>query len=583
MIRLERIEIAGVSSLGAFSGALNLTPGLQVISARNSYGKSLVATAIVWCFGAEPMLGQGDDPACFPLAVREEIDFDDAKAKVLSSECSVQVVHSDGRRLRLSREIRGNVKVVRVEETGTSGEVRTSKLNARRETMKDEYGGLQRFLVQWIGWPRETVSTFSGKAAEVYVENLMPLFFIEQHDGWVDLQARQVTRYGQQQIGQVVFEYLLGAIDAVRARVAGQLAAARDMALREKARGISERAQMVFQRNGWNVEWSGNGSVQSILTRWSRVTLKQALLRDADVDLAKERIRLTELAARQRKVLTTDPVDVSNAGVPIGASQRVIELKERRHRLNADLTSLRVQHKEAEELKASLEHRIQAAKDVLRLKQTGIGRFDVVECPTCHRDVAPESFALTQHSEELVEAHIEALKRDREFVKKNIESLDGRLRASTSEVLQHDEDLMQAGRTLEAVNAATSTMREQLVQAAANLARTERLLDRLSQTVEELAALQAEVEDWGTEAGAALEMDHGTSDLERRVQSFSSALGRYLIGLGHSAIAPENVEEVRLGEDYMPYVGHRRLRSLGSASDRPRMVARYNRKLCLRL
>ena len=132
---------------------------------------------------------------------------------------------------------------------------------------------------------------------------------------------------------------------------------------------------------------------------------------------------------------------------------------------------------------------------------------------------------------------------------------------------------MQAGRALQAVNAATSTMREQLVQAAANLAATERLLDRLSQTVEELAALQAEVEDWGTQAGAALEMDHGTSDLGRRVQLFRSALGRYLIGLGHSAVAPENVEEVRLGENYMPYVGHRRLRSLGSASDRPRMVA----------
>ena len=53
MIRLERIEIKGVSSIGAFSGALDLIPGLQVISARNSYGKSLVATAIVCCFGGE--------------------------------------------------------------------------------------------------------------------------------------------------------------------------------------------------------------------------------------------------------------------------------------------------------------------------------------------------------------------------------------------------------------------------------------------------------------------------------------------------------------------------------------------------
>ena len=130
MIRLERIEIRGVSSLGAFGRALDLTPGLQVISAPNSYGKSLTATAIVWCFGAEPMLGPSDDPGCFPLAVREEIEFGDAKARVISSECSVQVVHSDGRRLRVTRAIRGNVRVVHVEERGDGGEVRTSKLNA---------------------------------------------------------------------------------------------------------------------------------------------------------------------------------------------------------------------------------------------------------------------------------------------------------------------------------------------------------------------------------------------------------------------------------------------------------------------
>ena len=575
MIRLERIEIRGVSSVGAFSGALDLTPGLQVISTRNSYGKSLVATAIVWCFGAEPMLGQGEDPGCFPLAVREEIELHGAKAEVLSSECSVHVVHADGRRLRLSREIRGNVKVVRVEEMGVGGDVRKSKLNAHWETMKDEHGGFQRFFVEWMGWPREAVNKFGGGEAEVYVENLVPLFFIEQHDGWVDIQARQVTRYRQQQIAQVVFEYLLGAIDAVRARVAVQLAAARDMSLRERARGISERAQRVFQRNGWNVEWSGNGSVRAIRSRWSKFTLKQALLRDADVHLAKERSTLTELAARQRKILTTDPVDVTNAAAPIGASQRLIELKERRHRLNSDLASLRVQHKEAEELKVSVEHRIQAAKDVLRLKETGIGRFDVVECPTCHRDVAPESFALTQQSVELVKAHIEALKKDREFLKKNIESLDGHLRAATIEVLQHGEEVRQAERTLEAVNAASSTTREQLVQAAANLASTERVLDRLEGTVEELAALQAEVDDWGTVAGAALEADDGTADLERRVELFRSAFGRYLVGLGHSAIGPENVGDVRLGEDYMPYVGQRQLRSLGSASDRPRMVAAY--------
>ena len=63
MIRLESIDVKGVSDAGPFSGTLPLSPGLQVISAHNSYGKSLAATTIVWCFGAEPLLGQ-DNPLC---------------------------------------------------------------------------------------------------------------------------------------------------------------------------------------------------------------------------------------------------------------------------------------------------------------------------------------------------------------------------------------------------------------------------------------------------------------------------------------------------------------------------------------
>ena len=124
----------------------------------------------------------------------------------------------------------------------------------------------------------------------------------------------------------------------------------RDAALRGKAHAISERVQALFLRHGWAIDWSGNGTVQNILTRWSAVTLKQALLRDTDVDLAKERVRLMELAERQRKILTRDPFDAANVSAPIEASQKVIDLKERRHQLNDELRNLRVQYRQANEL-----------------------------------------------------------------------------------------------------------------------------------------------------------------------------------------------------------------------------------------
>ena len=91
MVHLESIEVKGLSDVGPFRGTLPLSPGLQVVSAHNSHGKSLAATTIVWCLGAEPMLGQDNNPTCFPLAAREEIEIEGHKVKVISSECSIQL------------------------------------------------------------------------------------------------------------------------------------------------------------------------------------------------------------------------------------------------------------------------------------------------------------------------------------------------------------------------------------------------------------------------------------------------------------------------------------------------------------
>jgi len=156
---------------GPFAGTLDLLPGLQVVSARNAYGKSLASTAVVWCLGLEPIFGtQDNDPICFPEAAREELDLLDRPAtQVLSSECSIRLIHEDGRSLKLTRAIKGDCRTVRVEEQTVEGQIRRSKLVARRETMQDEHGGLQRFLFDWLKWPRHEVTTFRGAAAEIYL------------------------------------------------------------------------------------------------------------------------------------------------------------------------------------------------------------------------------------------------------------------------------------------------------------------------------------------------------------------------------------------------------------------------------
>src|SRR5712691_6275379 len=107
------------------------------------------------------------------------------------------------RRIRLTRAIQGDRRTVQVEEIQSDTIVRTSKLTARSKTMQDEHGGLQRFLFEWLKWPREEVSTFRGAPAEVYLENLAPAFYIDQSEGWTNVQALQISRYGQQEIAEI--------------------------------------------------------------------------------------------------------------------------------------------------------------------------------------------------------------------------------------------------------------------------------------------------------------------------------------------------------------------------------------------
>ena len=296
--------------------------------------------------------------------------------------------------------------------------------------MQDDHGGLQRFLFDWLHWPRLEVSTFKGVKSEVYLENLLPTFYIDQNEGWTDLQALQIGRYGQQQISEIVIEYQLGALEAVRVRVARQQARQRELALRDRARTISDQVGTVFRKHGWRVDWSSNGAIENVVARWSPRTLRETLKQEANVDLPAHCALLNKRIDQLRDSLTKQPLDLSDSSAPVATSQAVIELKEERHRLNEELHALRMQGELAEELVGSFHHRIQAASDLLRLKRTGIGRLDRMECPSCHRDIDPETFGLTDQSEESVSAHIDALKRDQQLMGKNYRSLQSSLEAT---------------------------------------------------------------------------------------------------------------------------------------------------------
>jgi hypothetical protein len=476
---------------------------------------------------------------------------DAQNVRVLSSEAQLTIHRQDGEQLELTRGITHDRNKVRITRRAVGGTSQMTLLTGPG-SMVEEATGFQRFLFEWLGWPPKKITTFDGSDAYIYLENLAPLFYIEQEEGWTEIQARQIGRYGQQQIRELSVEYLLGALDTVDQRVMRQRAATLDSTLRTTARALAERASQIFLKQGWAVDWSGNGSVKEIEARWSNQTLQEALQRHAEIDIAKQRAIARERVVALRRILTKDPVDPSNMSAASSASQLVVDLKQRRHKLNSELRTLRGQYSDSEHLLDGLVHRIRTATDVHRLKTTGVGRLAHLECPTCHRELDIDAFHLTEQTALEVQAHIEALKRDRALTRQTLDAIGTTIRATEAEIARLDSEFHSVQRTLEDVSASVGPVREQIVHAAANLAAQERLIEKLDETAAEIKELQTAIDAWLMNAKAARMQGGAGTDIEHRTSVFNRALGQYLLALGHSATENRGVDTLRLDQAASP-------------------------------
>lgn len=579
MIRLKKIEVRGRAAAGEFSGSLELGSGIQVISAPNAYGKSLAVKAVIWSLGLEPIFGNlSNDPISLPEAVREGLDLaGQENSPVTYSESTISIENDLGQHLEITRSITGgDLNTVLVREIETDGNVRESRLLARNKTMQDEHGGFQHFLFGWLKWPRIEVPTFRQGESELYLENLAPLFYIDQNEGWTNIQALQISRYGQQEISEIAVEYLLGAMAALQVRINRVKASRRTIELKESAKMIADQVVGETLRRGWRVDWSSYGSLSDIVARWSQLKLVDVLKGDASVDLASRQRDIAKRVAQLRTALTAAPLDPKNSAAPVAASQKAIDLKTRRHALNQDLSTLNAQLRETSSLLDSLEHRIHAASDLVRLKTTGVGRLDHLECPTCHRDFDPSIFRLTSQSADSVNAHIDALKSDRELMLKNRESISASIKGTVAALEQIDAELRDAENALINVTDAVGPIREQLAATAAQLTAAERESERFSDAAAEIETLQGSIDRWISDARSITAVSEIPSDIDARRAAFVEAFKKYLLALGHSTVNTHNVHLVTLDEQYIPFMSGRRLRALGSASDQSRLVAAYS-------
>lgn len=183
--------------------------GLNIIYGPNSVGKSSIIIGIIYALGSEKALGifQNKQNPFKP-------EFYDRIQGVLVKTSYVLLELSNGERsITIFRYITGsdiNIVAVyngKIENIKLGGE--HIKLVATGDGVMME-GGLQYYLFDFLNINIVEVSKYDEGTSKLYLENLLPLFFVEQRLGWSQIQARQVSRYGIRDVKKVVFEYLFG-------------------------------------------------------------------------------------------------------------------------------------------------------------------------------------------------------------------------------------------------------------------------------------------------------------------------------------------------------------------------------------
>jgi hypothetical protein len=162
------------------------------------------------------------------------------------------------------------------------------------------------------------------------------------------------------------------------------------------------------------------------------------------------------------------------------------------------------------------------------------------------------------------------------LIRSNAANISAAMAAQAGSINVVDERLKEAESTLTSVSDSIGTVREQLTRRAADLSAAEREQDRAVGIRREIAQLQVEIDGWLKRADALESTGAARTDIAQRRSRLKESLARYIRELGHSAVTLDNIDKLRLDEDYVPYLGVRRLHALGSASDQSRLIAAYS-------
>lgn len=221
-LTLIDLKIRVKTNNGMFGVDIPFAPGLNILRAENSSGKSTCVNAIAYALGLEAVLGPSRKKP-FPRAVTralrnlkpknndKTLDELIPENYVKHSYVELTVSSSNGAHARISRDIEGLSNKVVVDVDGESKDYFLGGGSTIGSAKSDN--GFHYWLERFINWKMPALTTYDGKPSRLYLECVFPLFFIEQKRGWSEIQANTPTQYGIKNLKKSALEFCLGLED----------------------------------------------------------------------------------------------------------------------------------------------------------------------------------------------------------------------------------------------------------------------------------------------------------------------------------------------------------------------------------
>ncbi|MBU3914965.1 AAA family ATPase [bacterium] len=418
LLFLSGLRINISTEAGLFGAHFDFQPGLNVIRAENTSGKSTAMNAILYALGCEVLVGKNGPEAMKPV-LRDKVKHNGQEIPVLESYIELEIRNRSNEFITIHRQIIGeqDSKLVRV----THGQRITAAETGDRHYEFYFVGisgaaqrakGFHHYLAAFLGLTLPSVTRFQGEDVPLYLQCIVPLLFIEQRKGWGGIQATLPRFYGIQNVANVAIEYLL-ALDLSE---------------------IQKRKQEIAEdKRALAIDWSTHAKhcddlaeqIGGLINNYPRKPTTK--IRDEEmpylsmqkggqwlhVDDWLEAIRDEHIALKERQIT---PVESGENEVELRTAEEWL-LLEQAALSEARLCQHQEQHNIAELDKrlAFIDEEIQKNQDVLRLQNFGAQQqLEIAhgQCPTCHQEI-PDTLLEQTAPPMPIENNIEFLKQQK--------------------------------------------------------------------------------------------------------------------------------------------------------------------------